>query len=284
MKPCVSQACTLSTSFADDLTAYSEAGALAVEVWLTKLETHLQSHPAADTRKVIEDRGITLAGAAYQGGLLLSQGEQRRAHFEHFKRRLDLSQFFHISTLLVVADFVEKIDESALHRAVVSLAEAARWAQAFGVRLALEFRGRSTFCSSLDTALALVRACGEPNVGVCLDVFHYYTGPSKFEDLALLGRDNLAFVQVCDLAGVARELAADSDRILPGEGDFRLGPIVEHLRTIGYDGWVSLEMLNPTLWQVKPSQVAELGHQAVRRLLESPADPDRSGPGRRSRL
>jgi sugar phosphate isomerase/epimerase len=103
---------------------------------------------------------------------------------------------------------------------------------------------------------------------VALDVFHYYTGPSKFEDLGLLTRQNLAFVQVSDLAGVPRELATDADRILPGEGDFRLGPIMAQLRAVGYDGWVSLELLNPTLWLVKLSQVAELGYGALQRLLK----------------
>src|SRR6202011_1400970 len=151
--------------------------------------------------------------------------EPRKAHFDHFRRRLDLCQQFGIGTLLVVADFAEAVDATALGRAVVSLRQAAQWAAGFGVRLALEFRHAATFCSSLDTAAALVAQCGEPNVGVCLDVFHYYTGPSKFEDLGLLTRDNLAFVQVCDVAGVPRELAADADRIFPGEGDFALGPI-----------------------------------------------------------
>ena len=70
-----------------------------------------------------------------------------------------------------------------------------------------------------------------------------------------------------DVLGVPRELAGDSDRILPGEGDFSLKPIVEHLRAIGYDGWVSLELFNPTLWQLKPAQVAELGLAALNRLL-----------------
>src|SRR5690606_30996982 len=107
----------------------------------------------------------------------------------------------------------------------------------------------------LDTALDLVARCGEPNVGVNLDVFHYYTGPSKPEDLERLTPTNLAHVQVCDLAGVPRELATDADRILPGEGDFRFAPIVEHLRRIGYDGWVSLELMNPVLWQVSAAQV-----------------------------
>ena len=44
-----------------------------------------------------------------------------------------------------------------------------------------------------------------------------------------------------------------------------LQPIVAQLRTIGYDGWVSLELLNPTLWQVKTAQVAELGLAALQR-------------------
>jgi 2-keto-myo-inositol isomerase len=267
MKPCISQATTLRTSFADDIAGYDEADCRAIEVWLTKLETHLDQNSSADTKKMLEERQITLVAAAYQGGLLLSQGEQRRAHFDHFKQRLDLCQHFGIPTLLLVADFVEKVDQQALERSVVSLAEAARWAQAFGVKLGLEFRGRATFCASLDTAIALVKACGEGNVGVCLDLFHYYTGPSKFEDLALLDRDNLAHVQVCDVAGVARELASDSDRILPGEGDFRLGPIIERLKSIGYEGYVSLELFNPVLWESNAGRVASLGMRAVRRML-----------------
>ena len=245
MKPCISEATSLPGAFAADVEAFAEGGCRALEVWLTKLETHLESHSAADTRKLLEDHRMTLAAAAYQGGLLLSQGEQRKAHYDHFRRRLDLCQAFGIPTLLVVADFVGKVDATGLERAVVSLKQAAQWAAAFGVRLALEFRGSATFCSSLDTALSLVAACGEPNVGVNLDVFHYYTGPSKFDDLALLTRDNLAFVQVCDLAGVPREVATDADRILPGEGDFRLEPIFRHLHGIGYDGYVSLELMNP---------------------------------------
>jgi 4-hydroxyphenylpyruvate dioxygenase len=267
MKPCISEATTLPGTFSEDVNGYAAGGCLAMEVWLTKLETHLEKHSAADTRKLLEDRQMTLAAASYQGGLLLAQGEQRRVHYDHFKRRLDLCQAFGIPTLLVAADFDERVDQADLERAVASLAQAARWAAAFGVRLALEFRGRAAFCTSLDTALSLVAACGEPNVGVNLDVFHYYTGPSKFEDLGHLTRDNFAFVQVSDLAGVPRELATDADRVLPGDGDFRLGPVIQRLREIGYDGWVSLELMNPVIWQVKNSQVAELGLAAVQRLL-----------------
>src|SRR5229473_1778602 len=122
------------------------------------------------------------------------------------------------------------MDQTGLERAVVSLKQAAQWAAGFDVRLALEFRGKATFCSSLDTALALVTQCAEPNVGINFDVFHYYTGPSKSEDLKLLTPETLAFVQLSDLAGVARELATDADRVLPGDGDFELVPILKQFR------------------------------------------------------
>ena len=270
MKPCISEATTMAASFAEDVAAYAGAGVLAMEVWLTKLETHLEHHSLADSRKLLEEKQLALTAASYQGGLLLSQGEPRRAHFDHFKRRLDLCQQLGIPTLLLVADFARNVDRTDLERSVVSLRQAAQWAAGFGVRLALEFRAGDTFCASLDTALQLIAGCGEPNVGVNLDVFHFYKGPSKFEDLDLLTRDNLAFVQVSDVSGVPRESMADADRVLPGDGDFRLRPIIDKLAAIGYDGYVSLELMNPVLWQLKPSQVAETGLAALQRLLDSP--------------
>lgn len=267
MKPCLSQATTMPCDFAQDVGHFADAGVDAMEVWLTKLETHLESHSAADTRKLLSDRGLTLAAAAYQGGLLLSQGEARREHFEQLRRRLELCEAFGIKTLLVIADFVTNVEQADLERAVASLAQAAQWAAGFGVTLGLEFRGKSSFCACLDTAIALIEAAGEPNVGVNLDIFHYYTGPSKFEDFGRLSAARLAHVQIADLAGVPRELASDADRILPGDGDFQLQPILSVLRDLGYGGWVSLELMNPTFWRANPVQVAEIAVTSLRKIM-----------------
>ena len=64
-----------------------------------------------------------------------------------------------------------------------------------------------------------------------------------------------------------RELMTDSDRVLPGEGDFHLTAVVARLKEIGYAGAVSVEVMNPVLWKAKPSQVGELALASVQRLL-----------------
>lgn len=270
MKPCLSAATTMAASFADDVTAYAEAGWTAMEVWLTKLEEHLRRHASADTKRLLADHGMTLAGASYQGGLLLAQGEERRVHYDLFQRRLNLCQEFGIGTMLIVADFVDRVDAGNLQRAQASLQQSCQLAATYNVQLALEFRGASSWCASLDSTLAIIQAVREPNLGVAFDVFHYYTGPSKFEDLAHLNQANLAFVQLCDLSGVPRELATDADRILPGDGDFQLEPILRRFREIGYGGWVSVELMNPEIWKMKPRAVAEAALTALRRVLRQP--------------
>jgi sugar phosphate isomerase/epimerase len=275
MNLCVSEATTLPAAFADDVRAYADAGCQAMEVWLTKLESHLEHHSVAETEALLGERAMSLVAAAYQGGLLLSEGDARKAHMDHFKRRLDICQQFNIPVLIVVPDFTQAIDGESIGHAVRSLAQAGQWAAAFDRRLAFEFRASAPFVTNLSTALDMVERCAQPNVGINLDVFHYYTGPSKAEDLERLTASNLFHVQLCDLAGVPRELARDSDRVLPGDGDICLDPILERLRTIAYEGWLSLELMNPALWNTKASQVVELGMAAMRRCLAAPRQDQR---------
>ena len=111
-----------------------------------------------------------------------------------------------------------------------------------------------------------------------MDAWQFALGPSKNEDLAFLNLSRLFLVQVCDLAGAARELATDADRILPGEGELPLISLLNHLQTLGYAGPVSLEAPNPRLWQVSPSQVADLGWQSLERTLSQALKNKPSSP------
>ena len=267
MKACISQVCVLSSTFEEDIKSFVEGGCPNMEVWLTKLEKHLESASIADTKALIADHGVNLVAGSYQGGLFLSTGEQKKSHYDHFKRRLDLCQGLGIPLMNICADFPARVDQQILQTALAGLREAAQWAEAFNTKLSLEFRAQSSFANNLESANTFVTASGMENVGITLDTFHFHCGPSKLADLASINPKKLFFVQVCDISAVPKELATDSDRIFPGDGDIDITSIIKELKRIGYDGYVSMELLNPVISQSKTSQVTELGMGALSKIL-----------------
>jgi 4-hydroxyphenylpyruvate dioxygenase len=267
MKPALAQVCSLNSPLEADVADYAAGKCEAIELWTGKLDAYLETHTADDFRALLAKHQVAAPVASFQGGILASQGEFRRQHWESFAKRLAQCRELAIGTLVVAADFAAPLAAQDVDRVRASLKQAADLAGQHDARLALEFQARSTFVNNLQTAAALVEEVDSRQLGICFDVFHFYLGPSKLEDLAYLSSNNLFHVQLSDLAGLPRELASDADRVLPGDGDFHLEPIVEHLRSIGYDGYVSVELMNPQIWRIPPLQFGEVGMTALRKLL-----------------
>ena len=238
-----------------------------VDVWLTKLEEYLGSgHSVREIRELLKEHEVTAPVASFQGGLFGS-GESAQESWKHFAQRVKLCSALGIGTLVVACDLVRPICQADVDRANESLLRAATAAGEHGIRIALEFRAEAALGNNLQTAAALVNEVGHPSLGICLDLFHYYVGPSKQEDLAYLTTDNLFHVQLCDIADTPREFARDADRILPGDGDIDCGPLIARLREIDYQGCVSIELMNPQIWQVPPRQFGEVAMTALRKVL-----------------
>lgn len=267
MQPALAQICTLNATFESDVADYAAGHCPAIELWLGKLETYLQSHPIEHVTRLLAKHAIAAPVASFQGGLFDPQDELRKTHWKDFARRLELCQTLGVETLVLAFDLTGQLSQRDLDRAVELLGQAALQAGRHRVRLALEFQAHATFGNNLQTAAALVAQTASPHLGLCLDIFHYYTGPSKPEDLGYLTPQNLFHVQLSDLADTARELATDGDRILPGEGDIPLAPILDRLRAIDYQGHVSIELMNPQVWRVPALQFGEIATTALRKLL-----------------
>jgi 4-hydroxyphenylpyruvate dioxygenase len=263
----ISQVCSLHAPFEKDIADYAAGACRSIELWFGKLDTYLKDHTLADVHRLCAESGVTTPVASFQGGLLTSQGDARREHWDLFARRLEQCRALNVQTLVVAGDIHGPLTNDDLARVRASLAQAAEQAGVSGVRLALEFQASATLANNLQSAASLVAEVGSPHLGLCFDLFHYYIGPSKFEDLAWLSPENLFHVQLSDLSGVPREMATDADRILPGDGDFQVEPIVQTLRQIGYAGCVSVELMNPHIWQIPPRSFGEVAITALRKVL-----------------
>jgi sugar phosphate isomerase/epimerase len=267
MKPAIATVCSLEASLGTVLDDYAAGHVDAVDLWLGHADAFIGEHGMAALRERFVDAGITPVAASFQGGLLTSQGEARREHWRHFGERLGLCRDLGIPVLVIAGDAFGPLGAEDLGRLSVSLTDAAARAADAGVRLALEFDARASFPNNLQSAVAVVEQVGSPALGLCLDWFHYAVGPSKPLDLWLLSNENLAHVQLSDIADVPREMAADADRILPGEGTSPPDDLVARLREIGYEGAVAVELHNPALWRVPPRQFGEIAMTSLRKVL-----------------
>src|SRR5690242_7601678 len=124
MLPALSQVCSLNSSFEKDIEDYAAGGCRAVEIWLGKLETYLADHTPDDVRRLLEAQSISAPVASYQGGLLVTKGDARREHWEHFARRLELCRTLGIGILVIAGDIVGPLDQPSLDRIRVSLTQA----------------------------------------------------------------------------------------------------------------------------------------------------------------
>jgi len=94
-------------------------------------------------------------------------------------------------------------------------------------------------------------------------------GGGTVDDLLALSGDRLACFHINDLPATPDPLAqTDEDRVQPGDGIADLPRVIANLRTIGYRGPLSLELFNRELWGRDPVDVARLGLDRVRALVE----------------
>jgi sugar phosphate isomerase/epimerase len=118
--------------------------------------------------------------------------------------------------------------------AVEGIRAAGETAARLGVSLSLECWNRyeTYFLNRLEQAVTLWQAIGLDNGGVQGDTFHMNLEEVSIPDAFRAAGPHLQHVHL-----------ADSNRAAPGSGHLDFAPIVQALADVGYDGYVSFELL-----------------------------------------
>ncbi len=118
--------------------------------------------------------------------------------------------------------------------AIDAVRELADFASPLGVSLTIEpiNRYETNFLNTVAEALEFVHAVGCPNVGVLADTFHMNIEERQIVDSLKTVGSLLSHVHF-----------ADSNRYAPGMGHLDFGVITKALVELGYDGYVSAEII-----------------------------------------
>lgn len=129
----------------------------------------------------------------------------------------------------------------------------------FGVTIALEFLPYGPL-ATLDQCLAICQQIGWSRCGVLLDTWHVFHSPPAWQQLARLDPAYIALVQINDAPPpVGHDLIYESRfrRLPPGVGTFDLERFNHILRSVGYEGIVSPEVLSTALRQQSTKTIAQ---------------------------
>lgn len=238
------------------LEGWTKAGIRYVEPAATLLDDFLKNDTLAAAKRILTDNGLSVVcGAAGTTGLW-EPNPKFAENLEAFKKRCE--QFAELGAPLVyspcgtTAQFA--LEDYA--RGVENIRLVADTAKRFQLKVAAEFVRNSTYMASLPTALRLRRQAAHPNFGIVFDCYHFWSGPSKFEDMDQIQPGDIIHAHLNDTPDLPRELLTQHSRVVPGDGVAPLARILRKLTEKGYSGPISVELFLPKYQQADPYVLA----------------------------
>ena len=247
------------------LEGWSRAGIRYVELTNVLLDGFLKADSLAAARRLLTDLKLTpVCGACGVVGLW-EPGPNRAAVLDDFKKRCEMFAELGLTRIYAPTTTTRTFTPDDYKAGADTMRDVGEIARQFGMTAMAEAVRSSTFISTLTTLLRLTRDAAHPNVVPLLDIYHFWSGLNKLEDLDLIRPREIGHVHFQDVPDMPRELLDNSTRFIPGDG---IAPLTRILRTLadkGYEGPLSVELFLPRFQQGDPFEVA----RDIRRKAEA---------------
>src|SRR5262249_25473802 len=136
-------------------------------------------------RRLLDDLGLKAASTSNHIGAV-EPNPNRAKNLDDLKSKCEFARTLGADRIVLVSAMTTKPTDDDYQRGIDNLREAGDVAKPFGVSLMFEFSKFFTLANTLSTAMWFVRTANHPNVRLMIDTYHFWIGPSKFEDLELL--------------------------------------------------------------------------------------------------
>lgn len=171
--------------------------------------------------------------------LVSSKADIRENAKKYIKKCLDMAAEIGASVMsLTPTACMKTTPEDSLEQewewAVEGLREVGKYAEEKGVKIAVEpwNRYENYLINRLDQSIELVDEVNIPSVGCMCDIFHMCIEETDIPAAIRKAGDRLYHIHI-----------ADNNRAAPGYGHLDFNPIIDAILSIGYDGYLSMELL-----------------------------------------
>jgi 2-keto-myo-inositol isomerase len=239
------------------LEGWAKAGIRNVEPSAGLLDDYLTTDTLASAKRVLTDNGLKIVSGAIGVTGLWEPNPNFSKNLDAFTKRCE--QFAELGAPLLYSPCVTaaKFTPDDYVRCLDNIRQSAEVARQFKLKVAAEFVRNSTFLASLPTALRLRREAAHPNFGILFDCYHFWSGPSKLEDMDLIKPGEIIHAHLNDTQDLPRELLDQQSRVIPGDGVAPLAKILRKLADTGYGGPISVELFLPKFQEADPFDLAK---------------------------
>ncbi|MGA9884676.1 MAG: sugar phosphate isomerase/epimerase [Candidatus Acidiferrales bacterium] len=228
--------------FKDRVAAAARAGFTGMGIWHADLEHTLQKRGLKEMKNILDGHGIRHIELEFLGDFFLD-GEKKFQSDITKKMLLEAAEAFEAHHVKVGS--FEHTD-APMSKVIDAFAGLCREGAEHGTRIGWELM---PFCDidSVEKAVELVKGAGEPNGGICLDLWHIAKLKIPHEKVA---RMPMKFITSIEINDGTREcpwpLHEDTvnHRLFCGEGEFEPKRFVSAMLKAGYDGPWGIEVLN----------------------------------------
>lgn len=256
-------------SIVEEIDIAAQAGYQAIEPWVSEIQRyHDQGGSLPDLKKRIADLGLTVESAIGFPEWIVDDDDRRKKALEHARQEMDLVHQIGGKRLAAPAAGATEISNIDYLKAAERYRALLLLGDELGVVPQVEIWGFSKTLNRLGQAMLVAAESNHPHACVLADAYHLYKGGSDFTGLALVNGAAMHVFHVNDYpANPPRAAINDSDRIYPGDGIAPLADIFRTLNTIGFDGYLSVELFNPVYWRQDPMTVARTALEKLKVVL-----------------
>jgi sugar phosphate isomerase/epimerase len=263
---CLNTSTIRPTPLLDKIRFAAQAGFTAIEPWNDEIDEYLRDGGSiAELKSALDNSGLKVVSMIALHSWITTEGEAYQQVLTECRRRME--QAVALGSPYIVASPPQEVVD--LGHAGKRYGELLKIGRDIGVKPSMEFLGFVDGIKNVTSALTIAEGANDPDATVVADVFHMIRGGGTVDDLLLLNSKKLACFHINDIPSSPDPLTqVDGDRVLPGDGIADLHRVIANLRTIGYQGPLSLELFNPELWAADPLDVIKRGLDRVRAIVE----------------
>jgi len=275
MKLAINQATLMKTPMEQFLKVIGNAGFKGVELRRDETFAYLKDHSVAQLKEHLEKNNLKMVSWNAIELFSLCPEPEFQKMVEYTEKLMKIGTEIGCEMIIAVPSFLPntKIEKPEITKKTVDRMKILRkLGNNYNFSIGFEPLGpANNSVRKLDHALDVIKQSETDGLrpsGLVVDTFHFFVGDHQAKDLGKVPSDKLWLIHLNDIAQSELGKVSDADRLMPGNGKFALSEFFKQAKKIKYDGYVSIELFNPTYWKKDPQDVANEAALMVNKYLK----------------